>query len=85
MALILLMVIGMSAGWLASVISRDEAPRDVLRQVSIGLIASVLAGVLTNQGTLLGGLTLFALGCAIAAATIALVLFHAVAAGRANA
>lgn len=76
MALILLIVIGASAGWMASIFARDEAAGAVLRQMGIGLVASLLAGVLTNSGTILGGLSLLALGASIAAAVAALFAYH---------
>ncbi len=77
MALLLLIVIGLSAGWLASIIARTEAPRDILRQMGIGLIVSLIAGLLVNSGTILGGLTPLALGIAIAATAAALVGYNA--------
>ena len=78
MALLLLIVIGVSAGWLASIIARTEAPREILRQMAIGLVVSLAAGLLVNAGTIFGGLTPLALGIAIAATAAALVGYNAV-------
>ncbi|BDI59972.1 hypothetical protein [Qipengyuania nanhaisediminis] len=76
MALILLIVIGCSAGWLASIFARTEEPREVLRQMGVGLIASIAAGLLTNSGTILGSLGTVALFASIAASAGALAIYH---------
>ena len=76
MALILLIVIGASAGWMASIIARAEAPGAVLRQMALGVLAALIAGLLTNSGTFLGGLSLVALGAAIAAAALVLLGYN---------
>lgn len=78
MALLLLIVIGLSAGWLASVIARTEAPGAIMRQMGVGLIASLIAGLLVNSGTILGSLSLLALGAAIVAPVAVLAIYHAV-------
>ena len=82
---LLLIVIGMSAGWLASVIARSEAAGQIMRQIGVGLIGSLVAGLLTNQGTILGGLTLVSLGAAVAAAAALLMVYHATLGKRADA
>jgi uncharacterized membrane protein YeaQ/YmgE (transglycosylase-associated protein family) len=76
MALLLLIVIGASAGWLASIIARTEAPGAILQQMGAGLVASLIAGLFTNSGTILGGLSLLALGAAVAASVVVLAVFH---------
>ena len=76
MALILLIVLGASVVWLASVLTRTEEPHAILRQVGIGLVASLLVGLLTNSGTILGGLTATALGAAVLASAAALGGYH---------
>lgn len=77
MALLLLIVIGASAGWLASIIARTEATGAILRQIGGGVAASLIAGLLVNSGTIFGGLSLMALGASIIASGGALVLYHA--------
>lgn len=76
MALILLIVLGASLGWLASVIARTEEPGTILRQIVIGLGASLVFGLITNSGTILGGLTAVALGAAVGASALALTGYH---------
>ena len=75
MALLLLIVIGASAGWMASIITRTEAVGPVMRYMGVGLVAALIAGLLTNSGTFLGGLSLVALGSAIVASAIALIAY----------
>jgi len=79
MALLVLIVLGATLGWLASILARTEAPADILRQVGLGLIVSVVAGVFANDGTIVGSLSFLSLGIALAATAAALVLYHALA------
>jgi uncharacterized membrane protein YeaQ/YmgE (transglycosylase-associated protein family) len=84
MALLVLIVLGATAGWLASILARTEAPGAILRQVAGGAIVSLVAGGVANDGTMLGGLSLLGLGVGLAAPAIALVLYHAARGGRAK-
>lgn len=78
MALLVLIVLGASLGWLASILARDEAPGSILRQIALGMIVSVVAGEIANDGTIIGSLSFTGLGIALAATAVALVLYHAV-------
>ncbi len=78
MALMVLIVLGALLGWMASILARTEEPGDILRQMGLSLLAALIAGLIANQGTVLGGLSLIALGAACAAALVVLVLYHAV-------
>ena len=77
MALLVLIVLGVSLGWLASIIARTEAPGAILRQMAMGGTVSLIAGGIGNGGTMLGGLSLVGLGVALVAVAAALVLYHA--------
>ncbi len=77
MALLVLIVMGASLGWLASILARTEAPGDILRQVGLGMAASVVAGEIANEGTMIGSLSFISLGIALSATAIMLVLYHA--------
>ncbi len=77
MALLVLIVLGASLGWLASILARTEAPGEILRQVVLGVIAALISGGLANGGTMLGGLSLLGLGVALLVTGVALVLYHA--------
>ncbi|MFN4240183.1 MAG: hypothetical protein ACK4E5_06030 [Erythrobacter cryptus] len=85
MALLVLILLGATLGWLASILARTEAPRDILRQIGLGLVVSVVAGEIANRGTVIGSLSLLGLGVALAACIAALVLYHALARRRARA
>lgn len=78
MALLVLIVLGMTLGWLASILARTETPGEIFRQIAAGVIMSLVAGIITNDGTVLGSLSFLALGAALAATIVALVLYNAV-------
>lgn len=78
MALLVLIVLGATLGWLASILARTEAPGSILRQVMLGMIASVVAGEIANDGTMIGSLSFLSLGVALAACVAVLVLYHAI-------
>ena len=78
MALIVLIVLGALLGWLASILARTETPGEITRQIGLSLLASLVAGVIANSGTVLGSLSLMALGAASAASILVLVLYHTV-------
>lgn len=72
MAFILLTLIGGLLGWLASIAVRIEDRDGILRLMATGLAASLVVGLLTNKGSVLGGLHMQALGFAVVAAVLAL-------------
>jgi uncharacterized membrane protein YeaQ/YmgE (transglycosylase-associated protein family) len=85
MALLVLIVLGATLGWLASILARTEAPGEILRQVALGMLVSVVAGETANKGTMIGSLSFISLGIALSATAVALVLYHAVARRRVKA
>jgi uncharacterized membrane protein YeaQ/YmgE (transglycosylase-associated protein family) len=82
MALLVLIVLGATLGWLASILARTEAPGAILRQVALGMVVAVVAGEIANDGTMIGSLSFLSLGVALAATGVALVLYHALARRR---
>ena len=82
MALLVLIVLGATMGWMASILARSEAPRTILRQIALGVAVSVVAGEIANDGTMIGSLSFLSLGVALAATGAALVLYNAVARRR---
>lgn len=78
MALAVLILIGAFLGWTASIVARTESGAQILRQIALGLAASLVVGIIVNGGTILGGLSLYGLGAAIAAAILALAIYHVV-------
>lgn len=85
MALLVLIVLGATLGWLASILARSEAPGAILRQIVLGVAVSVVAGELANDGAMIGSLSFLGLGVALAASLVALVLYHALARRKAQA
>jgi len=85
MALLVLIVLGATLGWLASILARTEAPGDILRQVALGLLVSVVAGEIVNDGAMIGSLSFLALGVALGGSIVALVLYHAITRRKAKA
>lgn len=79
MALLVLILLGGTLGWLASILARTEGPGDILRQIALGMAVSVVAGEIANDGTMIGSLSVLSLGIALAATGMALVLYHAIA------
>ena len=77
MALLVLIMLGATLGWLASIIARTEAAGIILRQIALGMIVSVIAGEIANEGTMIGSLSILSLGIALAATGVTLVLYHA--------
>jgi uncharacterized membrane protein YeaQ/YmgE (transglycosylase-associated protein family) len=76
-ALFVLIILGTSLGWFASVLARTEAAGAILRQIGIGIVAALAGGLVMNGGTMIGGLSLLALGTATLLAIAALALYHA--------
>jgi uncharacterized membrane protein YeaQ/YmgE (transglycosylase-associated protein family) len=85
MALLVLIVLGATLGWLASILARTEEAGDILRQVALGLAVSVVAGEIANEGTIIGSLSFLSLGVALAASCASLVVYHALVRRKATA
>lgn len=77
MALLVLIALGATLGWLASIIARTEMPGSILRQIILGLVVSLVSGEIANGWAMIGSLSLFSLGVALASTSVALVLYHA--------
>lgn len=76
MAFLLLLFIGVLAGWFASIIARDESAGSILSQIGISLLVSLGAGLYMNGWSVLGSLQWHALATAIAASVIILLVYH---------
>ncbi|MEO1731204.1 MAG: hypothetical protein AAFR64_10740 [Pseudomonadota bacterium] len=72
----MLIILGASLGWLGSILGRTEAPGSILRQIAIGVAAALVAGLVMNTGSLLGGLSVIALGSASVTAIALLLIYH---------
>ena len=76
MALILLVLIGVLAGWFGSILTRTEDKYVIRRQILIALATSIVVGLVVNGGTFLGSLDWLALGAAVLACIAALAGYH---------
>ncbi|MAY19896.1 MAG: hypothetical protein CL955_04700 [Erythrobacteraceae bacterium] len=76
MALILLVIIGVLAGWFGSIVTRNEDKYAIRRLILIALAASLVVGLLVNGGTFLGSLDWIAMGAAVLACAVALAGYH---------
>ena len=76
MALILLVIIGVLAGWFGSIVTRTEDKYAIRRLILISLAASLVVGLLVNGGTFLGSLDWMAMGAAVLASVAALAGYH---------
>lgn len=60
MALLVLILIGSLLGWIATIITRTEDRRGILSHVGIGVAGALVIGVLSNSGSIIGGLSAIA-------------------------
>lgn len=61
MGLIILIVVGATLGWLASIVMRTDDRQGILMNVAVGIAGALVAGAVTNQGSILGGISASAL------------------------
>lgn len=76
MALILLVIIGVLAGWFGSIVTRNEDKYAIRRMVLMSLAASLVVGLLVNSGSFIGSLSWLAMGAAVLACVVVLVGYH---------
>lgn len=76
MGLILLIVVGGVLGWLASIVVRADDRQDVLLNIFAGIAGALIAGLVTNNGSILDGLSASALLAAFVGSLAALVLVN---------
>lgn len=70
MTLVSLALIGLIAGWLVSVIAREEEREAILRLMTVGALGSLGVGVPLAGGSMISSPTLAALAAALAAALL---------------
>ncbi|MEO0588971.1 MAG: hypothetical protein AAFZ11_00275 [Pseudomonadota bacterium] len=76
MALFVLLILGISLGWLSSILARTDEAGAILRQIGVGMVAALVFGFVFNTGSMLGGLTLLGLGSGAGGAIAALTVFY---------
>ena len=78
MGLLILIVMGTTLGWLATVVLQVETRDDILRNVGSGVVGSIVAGAASNTGSVLQGITVTALLLAMLGACAVIGLANAV-------
>ena len=72
MALLVLIFMGATLGWLASIVVRVEDARGILAQIAIGAVACLLGAMIISNGFVFGALQWDTLGAGVAAAIVVL-------------
>ncbi len=75
MALLVLIFTGTLLGWIATIVTRIEDRGGILRHIAIGVVGAVVAGVLTNSGSLIGGLSAMSFVIALIGASLLLAAY----------
>ncbi len=78
MALLVLIMLGGLLGWIATIVTRTNPVRAILRQMGIGIAVALISGLLANSGSVLGGLSWLALVIAVLATVAALTVYNLV-------
>lgn len=78
MGLLILIVVGALLGWLATIILRIEDGRSILINALVGVLGSLLVGLIAGNGAIVGTVSATALLWAVVGATIFLGLFNVV-------
>lgn len=68
MGLIILLVIGATLGWLASIVLRQEESQRILVCIALGSLGAVVGGLLSNSESILAGISPTALLIAVVSA-----------------
>ncbi len=76
MTIVLVTLIGSMLGWLATIIARVKSSAQIAKSIFAGILGAMVGGLLANNGTLLGGLSIKALMSAIAGAVLVLAAYH---------
>ncbi len=84
MALLVLIILGASLGWISSIMARTEAVGAILRLIGLGVFISLVTGMIVNAGSPLGGLSILGLFAALAVTIVSLLAYHAFVARQVN-
>ncbi|MFO0703739.1 MAG: GlsB/YeaQ/YmgE family stress response membrane protein [Patescibacteria group bacterium] len=74
MSIIIFLIIGLIAGWLASIVMNTNREQGPIADIIVGILGAVVAGVLMNMvgGSAVDGLNLYSIAVATAGAIIVL-------------
>ena len=76
MGLIILIVVGAILGWLASIVMRTDDRQGILLNVAVGISGALVAGAVTNHGSILSGISATALLLSFAGTLVLLALVN---------
>ena len=74
----MLIVIGAVLGWLATIVLRIERARGILTNLLVGVVGSVIAGLIAGKGVLFSAITGTALLWAVLGAAVLIAAFNLV-------
>ncbi|MDG5747900.1 GlsB/YeaQ/YmgE family stress response membrane protein [Qipengyuania sp. XHP0207] len=75
MGLLILIVVGAILGWLATIVLRIEDGRNIAIYAGVGVVGSLLAGIVAGNGVIFGAISGTALLWAVLGASIAIGAF----------
>lgn len=78
MGLLILIVVGALLGWLATIILRIENGRGILANALVGVLGSLVAGLIAGNGAIFGTVSGAALLWAVAGSAVLIALFNLV-------
>lgn len=78
MGLLILIVVGALLGWLATIILRIEDGRTILANALVGVLGSLVAGLIAGNGAIFGTVSGVALLWAVVGAAVSLAVFNLV-------
>lgn len=78
MGLLILIVVGAILGWLATIILRIEDGRGILANALVGVLGSLVTGLIAGSGTFIGAISGTALLWAVLGSVIAIGAFNLV-------
>lgn len=76
MGLVILVIVGAIFGWLTTIVLRIEEGRGILANALVGVLGSLIAGLIAGNGTFLGAISGIALMWAVAGSVIAIAAFN---------
>ena len=78
MGLLILIVVGALLGWLATIILRIEDGRGILANALIGVLGSLVTGLIAGNGAIFGTVSGVALLWAVAGSALLIAMFNVV-------
>ena len=76
MGLLILIVVGAILGWLATIVLRIEDGRTIAMNAGVGVLGSLLAGLVASGGSVVGAVSGIALLWAVAGSAVAIGIFN---------